>query len=1635
MTDTPIQPWIAVNGYMDDEYRHIVVDLALRHLPHASADLKALAGQILSQTIRVPGFRSFRRAPAPVAVPHVAKKMQQVQGVTTAVICLWAESEESLISDVQTSLEAAGIHFQSDWTWREAQEGFLTYEDTEPLSEHIEALVEDKPKPESDHCRLAMLWLSRAWISEPSEQTTISETPEETSAVQDQSPSHEAITDAPPKTLPTLRQSIAEQLDSVQHAQQTMLASTQALLETVKASDPPASATALNTLPERLTHWQDEQHSLERSLHQSQNRIHVALEMRPDLTHDAIDNMLLLDTESQAIALEAVAESTLSAIDAILEHDRTKQTILNQVEQIHGEIIELQDNISHWTEDALLEPDVTHFIEGEATEFTLTELQEALNQVTAEQERIANQRMQLRELSISRIVSLRDQFLELDISGDTIILDDLSLDEVSGDRLQDVTSQRLWKIEQELEDLINEITQERLTAPESLAEELYIEWDEQKLVDLLRRLAKDKRDTEALLLLLGANIIHPRAEKLSLDRSVVASLLRGLEQLSSKAQPFELLNLLASDFIAGWQPTHPYTEAELCLVMLSAHYGADHRLPDGFFWQVSADWPVDRMPNWQKLWQFTLQNDPVTILTEDQVEDFTAQLDHARSQASQMLAREHGVFVRLNSLRSARHRKLLRTTIMPDLLSHFESLQQLEQKLHSADHHAAPHALSDLEDLVNKLTIALDEDTLIEAYERGANQANIDDSDGFHRRSSLRIIDECANSVLDYGAALVDHWHQELQRDASLDREGLQTELSVLSELTPLGQAALERIVQGVNEELPQWDTTEARSLAGKQLIRKLLSQATYSMRLPCTIGYLTGTEWDWELVLYHLLHDLADPADTADVAAELLLESEAPDHALLLTQFISLDIQNQAQSLRRKKEQETDELKTALMKAGGEVEDLLPQQDLGRWELVERVLQERLEEQRVNRQAAERRAREQALALRQRINDLEATLFHTRDNIPIDVYDLVARGLYSAKRATESEEQFSQVEAYLEEIHYRLDHKSWPLAELRDAVDQLEQAPASESEFRDTTPAAEDVLNLLERGELRRLDLNPDEITTSEVGTRCELLRHWLIICELPTTLSEGLKVSDRNAIHTLYRYFARMVSMRQWRPETTGNPMIYEDPVVYSYWELRYPKTTALETQCILVALAGSPPSPKDLSQLEHLMEDQEWLDYYFVFVFVPGCTPEIKKRFQSSYRHRRLVIIDEPAILDMIRAEVDRNKPLERLRPMMLNAMGAENVDVFTVNQLVNSRTSIFVGRDSLVNRIASSGDNYAVYGGRRIGKSSVLMAVKDRLKRRETTVILHSFEGDEVFSDNATARRVARRLELENEVSDVGDLKLALQARLDADPDLNLVLLLDEIDRYIDENPERHVLIETLRALSDHYGSRFRVVIAGFMSLYDCLHCRGPYTPASDPWMRMLNDTGPLENLRPASAERIVREGFNGILGWKFENRAIPRHIVERTGGHPAFVQYFCLKLQQRVAHRGDRLARLDDVDAVFADRDPEQSFIAYIRKTLAMNLDAVSQYLIHGWLVAGSSEAQGFTLGQMRQIAELSETPIPEERLNRSLERLSVTSVVKARAPEVYEFSVPDYPAILDQLGEKSHLTELENQLKQSLARN
>jgi len=135
----------------------------------------------------------------------------------------------------------------------------------------------------------------------------------------------------------------------------------------------------------------------------------------------------------------------------------------------------------------------------------------------------------------------------------------------------------------------------------------------------------------------------------------------------------------------------------------------------------------------------------------------------------------------------------------------------------------------------------------------------------------------------------------------------------------------------------------------------------------------------------------------------------------------------------------------------------------------------------------------------------------------------------------------------------------------------------------------------------------------------------------------------------------------------------------------------------------------------------------------------------------------------------------------------------------------------------------------------------------------------------------------------------------------------------------------------------------------------------------------------------------------------------------------------MRLQKRVGERGDSVVKIMDVEEIFKDEDPSDSFINHVKGTLEMNIeDPFGRYLM---LYMAISNGRQFTYLQAKECAQLLPS-ISEDRLKSNLEILTVTSVLRQLPAHVYEFSVPDYPSILSRLGGTDNIELLEKEIRQ-----
>ena len=1633
-----LSSWVAINQYMDNNYRSLVVTQALTHFPSASLDLQSDVQDYFSKTINVRGFRKFSaKIPIQLAIKHVLPEFQRDSTIVALIIALWAEHNKDIVSDMQNQLAEEDFPVDKKISWHERGKGFVEkIWEMDHCSRILARIDETFETPTRDHYHLALAWLSGVLLSEDAPNID-SESENEESIV------HQTQLDLIEENIPDEFDDIkyialAELNDwwiniikSGQDYKQNAEDAAAKLLSCIHDSDYQQSLAQIDIVQTHIRQWGNDLGASNNAIAILSERIKLAYTKRPGMS-------LPLFWEEELTA-DQIGVQLKTAVDSLVQYDDDHTNALAELRALEIDISTLYQRLAIWdVDDSQLDIDEEH---GNLDEMTLNDIQTQVQQ-TKQKLAIAEGKIQhYRELSFHHLQDLLARIEQMDDQNNIKIESGL-LDKIRNGEIEDQDDHSLRNAEKELSDAVREYLSIRKSGNwVSTAEKLLKNWDAQEATQLITILIADSRFLEAFLFEIASSSVHPRKSKTEYSRSVVQGFLRGLADVSSKDEPFELLNQIVLAFLSGWNTKDPLALAELCMALTAAELAGNQPLPEGFLWGVATEWPLETMPTWGRLWQLLLMGDRVEVFTDQRLHRLEDILLDKEKEARQTFSRDGGRFVRLSSMRSMRHQSMLQNDFFVDLADIFEKLTKYTKKILESPFDQTQGTLDQVKSFINaKLEPFQEDDERMQRYEQAIYERSINE-DAFHRRIALRVLGDSVDDLTDYAEALFEYAKLKNAHSHGLNIHDLRSEVEYLSELTTFGQIAVDYIVNADRSHQIERDEIRIEHIVSETLTKEILEDANYVLRIPRLIAELTNQRFNWSSCFTPLLADLAEPMSAEQVAA-YLLENKSPNQVLLIAQHISLENQKSAQRIRQENDLRLKKIEKELLALNGDISAAYWAREYGQWQYILSAFQNDVDLLTEVKKEQQLKQETQITQLWQELNELDSTIFNKRNDLPIAVFQMLQNGLASAKQAVNNSDLHDHIHTYQEEVQYRLDRNSWPEREIRNATEKIQLVLSGTQELRKSDLDFIAVLNGFKKEEIAPLGLSFQTVNDSRINTRVELMQHWKLVGSLPSIQSEKCGRTGIEVIQNMFSYFARMTSMRRCRRESSKNiswlknesqsDIRNESPVVYEYWELIYPRNTALDMECILIALPGDPPESQDINFVIDFIDEKRLLDYRFVFLFIPGCTDKLYRRLQDQFSNKGLVIIDEKVLLNMVLAEASGRVPLGILRPMMLNAKNV-NTDIFTVNQVVDDRTAIFVGRNALIDRVASSGENYVIYGGRRIGKSSVLKALKNLITVRGSQVVSYSFEGEQQFDDPYITHQLVKEIGLEEIYNDVQDFKQTLIRYLDMNPNLRIVVMLDEIDRYINENSERHALIESLRSLSDRFGDRFRVIIAGFMSLYNCLRGHGPYSSNSDPWSRMLNDMGPLGNLRPHNAEEIVREGFQSILGWEFESLYIPQRVVERTGGHPAFVQEFCLKLMERVRGRGDQTIKLSDLDAVYEDEDPNDSFISYVRKTLNMNLnDPVTQFLIP-WLADVSDDPQGFTRDQIDEIAKLGSKNIPESELEKSLDLLTVTSVINKKTAQLYEFSVRDYPAILRRLGETKELDTLTTNLQYYLS--
>lgn len=216
-------------------------------------------------------------------------------------------------------------------------------------------------------------------------------------------------------------------------------------------------------------------------------------------------------------------------------------------------------------------------------------------------------------------------------------------------------------------------------------------------------------------------------------------------------------------------------------------------------------------------------------------------------------------------------------------------------------------------------------------------------------------------------------------------------------------------------------------------------------------------------------------------------------------------------------------------------------------------------------------------------------------------------------------------------------------------------------------------------------------------------------------------------------------------------------------------------------------------------------------------------------------------------------------------------------------------MFYGRKEDIQRLWDPEGPCILYGGRQLGKSSLLRRVERKYnehKHGKYVFYVGVHPGDnlwEIFRRTLIDAQLLKSVGRQKPVN----VSKAIKKMLDANKNLRILFLLDECDDLLDEDSQNNFeQIKLLRDLMTDTDRRFKAVFTGLHNVqrYD----RMPNQP-------LAHFGSPLRigPLAPGDAEKLVREPL-ALLGYNMEQQVV-HQVLAQTNYHPSLIQLFCYEL--------------------------------------------------------------------------------------------------------------------------------------------
>jgi pSer/pThr/pTyr-binding forkhead associated (FHA) protein len=358
----------------------------------------------------------------------------------------------------------------------------------------------------------------------------------------------------------------------------------------------------------------------------------------------------------------------------------------------------------------------------------------------------------------------------------------------------------------------------------------------------------------------------------------------------------------------------------------------------------------------------------------------------------------------------------------------------------------------------------------------------------------------------------------------------------------------------------------------------------------------------------------------------------------------------------------------------------------------------------------------------------------------------------------------------------------------------------------------------------------------------------------------------------------------------------------------------------------------------------------DYFVLFIVVPvgeavvDEAQSLREHVVNRAARHDLVVLDQQHLAELIGLG-----STEHLLKIILH----QGIDLSVLSPYIVAGAvsgQMFFGREKEVKMIKQTiqAASYAIVGGRRIGKSSIVQKVAALLNDDATRYCAHQINCEHIFNQRDFFATVRDELQIACE-DDAASFRKAIIAEKQRIGQGSMIILMDEVDMLLncdgDSTNQGH-LFRVFRSLSHEGACRF--VFSGSRTLYE--HLRSP----SSPFFNFVEDMV-LGILDRESVSEIVSKPLRQ-LGIEMDDEiAIVDAIADYSSCHPNLAQWICDRLLRTITvHRitmADVRSVVDSrefcehyVRTAWGEAAPLERLISIITNTSHFTLDDVRRDL-------------------------------------------------------------------------------------------